>query len=116
MERIQIESDSRDHKNDRVAGESSRSIELFRDASKYTYESELQGSLDNALQKNTLKGLWKEGLVLLSIGISWENNLKGSLSNEKKQHQRSSLGRIMGKGERGGWTNFLTIALEIRLL
>jgi hypothetical protein len=41
-------------------------------------------------------------LVLLSIGISWENNLKGSLSNEKKswQHQRSSLGRIMEKGER----------------
>jgi hypothetical protein len=41
-------------KKERVAGGSSRSIELFRDASKYTYESELQGSLDNALLKNNL--------------------------------------------------------------
>jgi len=53
-EKIRFESDSRDHKNDRVAGESSRSIEicLFRDASKYTYESGLQGSGTNALLKN----------------------------------------------------------------
>lgn len=51
---IRFESDSRDHKNDRGAGGSSRSIEicLFRDASKYTYESGLQGSGTNALLKN----------------------------------------------------------------
>jgi len=40
-EKIRFESDSRDHKNDQVAGGNSGSIEicLFRDASKYTYES-----------------------------------------------------------------------------
>lgn len=106
-EKIRFESDSRDHKNafiirKKVAGGSSRSIEicLFRDASKYTYESGLQGAGTNALLKNNQpESLLREREK--KDRSYWQENCLG----KQYQGKRAWIGCPLGCSKPPSWTS-----------